>query len=346
MTASRAKRAVWALIAAVGVAGAAGVARAEAPISLTPRSSAPLTPTVPFESFEAVPAPRVEPPAPSTGGGGIRVDALKPLDPAAAGLLDLQRGGLGDEMWSGSRLAVVQRLMPGLPATAPSHAMRALMQRLLLSQAAVPEGKSAGPSLIRLRVERLFAMGAVPEMLRLLDALPSTSVPADLLRFKIEGLLLEGDGPGACAESARLGRGGDGFAGKLRVYCRLIADRSSEAALGLDVLREQGHFDPAFFAVAESVIGPPGAPGLDSLPDPSPLQVAMLRLAGQALPADAARSAHPAVLKAVAASTVTPIEVRLAAAEKAEAIGALPTEDLRKLYAATTFTEQQAKGSL
>ncbi|MBF0393000.1 MAG: hypothetical protein HQL38_09985, partial [Alphaproteobacteria bacterium] len=119
MNASRVKRAVWALIAAAGMAGAAGFARAEAPISLTPRSQAPLTPTAPFDSLDAAPPPRIEPPAPSTGGGGIRIDALKPLDPAAAGLLDLQRGGLGDEMWSGSRLAVVQRLMPGLPATAP-----------------------------------------------------------------------------------------------------------------------------------------------------------------------------------------------------------------------------------
>lgn len=342
MTASRARRRLGALGLAIAAVVCAGSAAAQqAPIPLRPRSDAPPPPA-------ATPPTTVAPKA--TGGGAIHIEPLKAIDPNAVGVLDERRGGFGVDMWSGSQRALVQKLLPALPAGVPSPTMRSMMRRLLLSTAAVPEGAPPlGPSLLAQRVERLWAMGDTAAMLALIEAAPRSKDSAGLLRYRIDALLLDGNIAAACADLpaalAAAAAGDDGYLSKVEAFCHAQAGRTAEAELALAWLRERGQADGAFFALMETMLGLP-APDPDSLPQPRPLHLAMLKQAKRLIPADAASSAEPAVLRAVALAANARPETRLVAGEKAELMGAIDTETLRGLYAGTTFTEDEAARSL
>jgi hypothetical protein len=81
---------------------------------------------------------------------------------------------------------------------------------------------------------------------------------------------------------------------------------------------------------------------VDSLRNADPLALAMLRAAKVAPPADAVQSADPAVLAGLARGEWGTPEFRLAAAERAEAFGALPAGELGEFYRAIELTPAQA----
>ncbi len=76
------------------------------------------------------------------------------------------------------------------------------------------------------------------------------------------------------------------------------------------------------------------------MPTPTPLILAMARAAGVQLPADAVAPNQPGVLRVVATSPNGPVELRLDAAERAEAAGGLPVETLRQIYMAVDFPDE------
>lgn len=330
MTGSHASAGRRLIIAAAALLASSVAANAQstAPIPLRPKAPPAERPT----------------PAPQKDSGGIRIETLKAPDANAVGVLDETQGGFGVDMWSGSSRALVQKLVPALPATAPSRTMRDMMRRLLLSTAAVPEGPvPPGDSLLAQRVERLWAMGDVAGMLALLDAAPRTAETAALIHRRIDGLLLKGDLAGACTETAPAKAAGDAdlALAKLEAVCHAVLGRTAEADLALAWLRERNHVDPPFFEGMDALLGR-GDFKLASLPHPRPLHIALLNAAKKPLPSDAATGNEPAVLRAVALSELAPVETRMVAAEKAEYIGALDTDALRKLYDATTFSDAEA----
>lgn len=346
MTASSARRLTWPLAGLLALAWASPGAAQTGPLPLRPPTPAP----VPAPAPQPQAAPAVPPAAPADvrpeRRDGVVVDELRAVDPNAVGVLDEAQGGYGVEMWSGTRQTLVQNVLPALPATTVSPTARAMMLRLLLSRAAVPEGEPApGPSLIQLRVDRLRAMGEVEAMLGLLQAVPKPEMTAALLRHRIDGLLLRGDHRAACAELPQTASAGtDAYVSMLRIFCQFLAGRLAEASLGVELLRELGQAEPAFVNAFELLVGLP-VPELQSLPEPSPLLLAMYRMAQRGLPADAAGSGDPAVLWALARDGNLPTEARLRAAEKAESIGALGIEFLGGLYQAVTFTPEELRAA-
>jgi hypothetical protein len=78
----------------------------------------------------------------------------------------------------------------------------------------------------------------------------------------------------------------------------------------------------------------PTAPAPHRYKGAGALHFAMLRAARRELPEDAAEGAAPLLLRAIAGSTEAPAKVRLAAAERAEATGAIGADMLREAYAA------------
>ena len=88
---------------------------------------------------------------------------------------------------------------------------------------------------------------------------------------------------------------------------------------------------PRFFALIEALAGD-GEASLPTLPEPTPLHLALARVAKARLPADVVASNRPGVLRTIAMSPNAPVEVRLEAAERAEAAGALDIDALRQLY--------------
>ena len=126
------------------------------------------------------------------------------------------------------------------------------------------------------------------------------------------------------------------------IGCQALTGAYDQARLGLSAMRDQkADRDPVFETLINAILGHRGK--LDKLPDPSPFRMTLLAAAKLPLPADALATAGPAALAVWATSDKEPIAARLAAGEKAEALGALPPAGLGLLYGAVEFKARRAR---
>ncbi len=274
--------------------------------------------------------------------GTVSVGELAEIDPSSVGILNAENGGFGGGMWSGSDRLLVERLLQRLPMATPSRAMQSLAKRLLASQAIVPAGEAEAPSLLGIRVERLSAGGRTKMVNDLLELVSAQLIDPAFSRAKIDGLLLSGNHAEACAGVPELVRQDDDpYWLKTMTFCKALSGEHEAAQLAASILREQGETgDVAFFSLV-SVLGGDNEAKVDSLIDPSPLHIAMLRAARRAVPSDAVPGARPAILRAIATTPNAAIETRLQAAKRAEAAGALPAEALAQVYASVDFSPEE-----
>ncbi|MBT5110184.1 MAG: hypothetical protein HOM25_16020, partial [Rhodospirillaceae bacterium] len=90
----------------------------------------------------------------------------------------------------------------------------------------------------------------------------------------------------------------------------------AEAALDASLLAETtGSTDPIFSAIVDKLSGTPSEP-VDSMLEPTPLRLSMLRSANLPVPADALGTASSPLLRMIAVSPNAPLNVRLEAAER------------------------------
>lgn len=277
-------------------------------------------------------------PSQSDGEARFEVRELSAPDPESVGILDDRHGGLGSALWGGTNAAIVRRLLPRLPVT-ESRAARALSRRLLLTAAAAPDKSGTeSPSLLDLRAERLAALGETEGLAALLKAVPGGTISPALSRVKVESLLLSGDDKGACAEIAARGLDDSRF----KVFCALSGGKVLEANMALDLMRDRKESDATFIIAADAMAGTP-PPKLDKLTALTPLHVAAFRAAKIALPPEAVPTLAPGALAAIVANPLNALEVRLLAAERAEALGLVDTDTLRRLYGELTFNAAEAQ---
>ena len=270
----------------------------------------------------------------------VEVNAAGTIQVDSVGTLSDGDGGFGTAMWAGTSRPIVESLLKQLPAHGGSPEMRSLARRLLLSIAAAPEGAAKPGSLIALRAGVLAEMGDIEGVNALLNATPGRGELADLMRLEAESRLLANDHPRVCQlASGQIGAGGtvDAFWQKAFIFCQSLEKEHAKAALGVALLRESGANDPAFYALVEALAGAKVA--IEKLPEPTPLHLAMARAARLRLPADAVGSKRPAILRTIATSPNFPVELRLEAAERAEAMGALGADVVREIYANVPFAE-------
>jgi hypothetical protein len=269
----------------------------------------------------------------------IQVQELASLNPNEIGLLDEQHGGLGLTLWADSSLGLVSKALPLLPNQPSWRSLRALELRLLESAANMPAGKASAEQLIALRAGKLASMGATETTLALLKMVPNPSMTPILRRLQIDSALLSGDLATACAQEPafRVAQSNDNYATELQVLCQYQAGKGAEAALGIDLLRDQKLHDPLFLAAADMVGGLPPAK-LDRISDASPVAMALANFAKFPLP-DAAVSTSPAgYLATLAQAPGASPETRLMAAERAVALGVNGPEPLRRTIEAVAFT--------
>ena len=111
--------------------------------------------------------------------------------------------------------------------------------------------------------------------------------------------------------------------------------------MGLSLLRERNvEEDPGFDLLLRARAGDDSAK-LESLPSPTALHLSMLRAAQLSVPEDAVEGAKPSIARAIALTAGVPLDFRLLAAERAEALGSLPTETLAELYVSVPFTSEE-----
>ncbi|MCH8236865.1 MAG: hypothetical protein IIC06_01700 [Proteobacteria bacterium] len=291
-------------------------------------------------------APATVPPVMAATGTGVLVGNLQTIDPDTAGTLTAEQGGFGAGMWLGTERSIVERLLPQMPVNASSAAMRDLMRRMLLSTARVPEGKAHGTSLVAIRVKLLSEMGDLVAVNNLLNVTPGRATDPELVRLETDARFLANDNARACALAGGQIRDHNvPYWQKAFIFCQALAGQHEKAGLGVSLMKEAGGKDEVFFSLIESLrIGEPVV--LSTLPDPTPLQLALARVAKAKLPPDVISSNRPGVLRTIAISPNAPVDIRLEAAERAEATGALPLDSLRQLYSSVSFSEDDVANPL
>lgn len=326
-----------ALTAGIGLVAPAVAQEGEEPVRLIPRVSEPASPSNPLE-----PLPK---PAKARPGEAVEVGELEAIGPDSLGLAEAAGAPLPRTLWQRAQRPFVEALVARLPHGPASPAMRALAIRLLVSPGAPPEGPEGGAtagSFLSARAAALAAMGEYQIAGALLRQGAASGL-ADPMRPRIESdvyFLAGGDYAPACTHvRAEVQRGGDSYWQKALVFCQIVAGETEAARLGLDLLRESDTGDTAYFALADSLLG--AKTKLDKLPAPTPLLFAMLRQAKKPVPESAVAGANPALLRLVAESADSPMKVRLAAVEAAEAAGTVPAESVGRFYAAADFKKDQ-----
>jgi hypothetical protein len=354
------------LIVGASIMPHAGWAQQDRPAVGTPLRLAPPRPLLPPEQRPAKPPGTVQPGQPSIlppaasppsivpppavkqvlPSAVIQVDSLRGIDPNSAGTLGEAQGGLGVAMWSGTNRKLVERLLPRLPVNTTSRAMRALEIRLLLSRAVAPQGEGPGGGLVALRVRLLAAIGDLAGVDDLLGVIPAHGEGDDLARVESDMSFLTNDNNRACSLArGRMGGGDNTYWQKAFIFCQALAQEHSKAALGVALLRESGDQDPVFFTLINALAAGGGAT-IEDLPDPSPLHLAMARVAKARLPPNVIASDRPGVLRTIAISPNVTVDLRLEAAERAESAGALDVDTLRQLYTSVSFTDEELASPL
>ena len=312
-----------------------------------------LAPTVPQGQRSADIAPsRVMLPerttAPRSDVEGIEVRELDNQGSAATGPLTPTRGGLGLDLWAGTTADRVADLMGSLPSDIRSPALRELARRMLLSSAeppsllplqasAEPQTPAASPDdLLRLRAERLYAMGEFEGLNALLELFSDRRDDQALRRLRVDGLLLAGDWEAACrpALNALARAPQESYWQRVKIACDAVAGDDTRAHLGLDLLRESGADDDGFADLINALLGV-GVPTAE--PPFSALNLATMAKLGVA-PSPAFRAAAPAGWDgAFARLGALPLEERVPIAERAVGSGALAAEKLAALYVQPIF---------
>lgn len=322
----------------------------------TPAVKAPAAADTPKPSnVPARPSPAAEAPAPAgvtvaprpLDDAAITVNRLESVDPDAIGLIGESQGGFGLNLWRGAQWPLVRGLMPRIPAGNRSTVLRELAQRLLISQASVPEGKPLNASFVALRVNRLLASGDVANALALLKMTPDERRDEALSQTRIEALFFNNNNSGACNAIRNDASAYSGlYWSQVQAFCLALSGEHARASLIADLLRErESEMEPLFFAAIDALAGSKTdqAPALKS---PTALHLAMMRAAGFRFPAEIVQTGEASVLRAVALTPNADLDTRLIAAERAHRIGALSAEEIVRFYLGIPFSREELTGPI
>ena len=313
------------LLAQAPPAPAPAKPEALAPSAAAPAATAPApAPAAPqAEDATSLPPPEV----------AVTATTLAPVDTGWIGTLGDAAHPLPQTMWQGTPRPLVAAALPRLQPTG-SPALQDLSRRLILSNTIAPQGDDApdAPSLGALRVGRLMALGDADDAVALINALPTSMGGEELDRDRVELGFAKDDTEGACRDvQSGVARHSGLWWDRALIACQALAGDKAKAALGLSLLREQQlPPDPAFDTLVGVLSG--HVAKLDKLPDAHPMLVKLLMAAKLPLPADAVASADALSLREWALNEAAPPLQRLAAAERATALGALPPAALAELY--------------
>ncbi len=288
------------------------------------------------------------PTTPPSKNDDIRSDTLAPLDDSWAGSLSTADRALPATLWEGTPRPLVAAALPLLsPNTSPT--LQDLAARLLLSGAESPAGRDpeAGPRLATLRLQRLLALGHVAQATAIVEAMPNPPEDEDFDRMRVELRFLANDVEGGCQQTGELiGRYPGPWWDRAQIACQALHKDTDKAQLGLSLLREKKvPRDLVFDALVEATIGARSGK-LEKLPEPTPILLSLLAAAKQPLPADALAAASPALLREWATNPAVPAGDRLAAGERAAALGSLTVDELREIYDRLDFKPEERAAAL
>ena len=265
--------------------------------------------------------------------GSVEVAPLA-RDAFSTGTINRAEGALPPTLWDDSSPQTLEYLLSLMPARpqAPSHGEA--MRRVLLSSGSAPD--TAAPSLGGKKLLALARAGFVREAQTIASL--STIGRGDPWTGQAQAIadLLDGDIANACQRNARLNSGRDElFWVKLRVLCYAQSGEGDAADLTLNILREQGGLseaDDAFLLAAATGVAPKAPP-----PAQTALHLAIARSLDLPVSPDLIASADGAVLTALARDASLNPATRIAAAERAVAMGVFSPAELAAVMTGVDF---------
>jgi hypothetical protein len=316
-----------------------------APLEVVPLPSG----SAPSAPVEAMPAPQASPapdamPEPmmfenmmgrfNANASAVAVGDLGTVEGPIAGTLDAMEG-LGEDAWAKSDRTTIIGMMQGVPPATPSAAASLLLRKVLLTPAALPPGRS-DRSFNALRLSKLLDGAAVNDAADLATRIQAPNNP-EVLQLQAEAFIRAGRDFDACGDlTANRLQSAERFWVQLRAFCYAI-NRDPALELTRTVISDQGLSDPSFLVLLDGLASGQGtAPETVALPDA--LHLLMLSRLNLPMNAEMAVSLGLADSLTVAASTVTPPPLRIAAAEKLLRAGVLPTDLFGDILDLTTFS--------
>lgn len=288
---------------------------------------------------------RETPPRASTPAG-IDATTLEPLDLSWTDALSKGEAALPRDLWQGTSRAVIRALLGQLGPT-DSPALRALARRLLLSGAAIQRGDDPadGPSLVLLRAQALARLGVLSGAETVLDNVPAAKLGDAGQRLRIELAFAANDIAGACQRVATgLTQHQNVWWDEANIACELLSGAREKAALSRDILHDRDpSADPQFDVLIGAANGMRGAK-LDRHVTLTPLRATLWALSKRPLPAEVIATLDAPTAAAFAGSSEPPPN-RLAAAERAAALGAWPPQRLAELYGKAGFEDPEPAAS-
>jgi hypothetical protein len=304
----------------------------------TPTQQAPLS-VIDWLGTQAVPhTVRVRPPARSKQREpAVAKTALAPQvtvaplgdgSPRAIGLVPGAVTGLPQDLWAGSEVGRLIKLMESLPEQ-QLPAAQSLLYTVLLAEALAPQGGSrAGDALALARVGKLVKLGALDPALSLIEQAGVTTSP-DHFDLWMDISLLSGTEDRACdvlAGAPHLTR-----AYGTRIFCAARDGAWENAALTFGSAQALGLLPPDKLALLDRFLHPEAFDGAPPLPNPrsmDPLSFRLFETIGEAMPTgNLPRAYAVADLRDVAGW-----KAQLEAAERLTRAGALPDNRLLGLY--------------
>lgn len=331
-----------ALTAAVAIllGAAPALAQQSGPIRL-----APLPPAEPRSEPEPVPDAEEE-----TDPGNVLIRDLDAVDQDAVGVLGDADGGLGQDMWAGTARADALRLVRNLPNSYTGQAARELTRRLLLTVAMPPAGRDDAAQLLAARVGKLVEIGVPDDALALVSSVSSRSVPEHLAAPVVRAHFLKGDTARGCdAVNQYTGGYAEPFWQQALIVCQIADGKGSEAALGLDLMREEGGAAGAVFQdVAHSAaVGAEVTPEQLAQPgSPDLMMYTLLRVAKAQLPGWLLDSADPALVRAMLASADIDPDDRLTVTHRALRAGLIDGREAAAVYRSLDVADDELAAGL
>jgi hypothetical protein len=328
-----------------------------------PPAAAPVPPGTAAAAPPSAAAPAASPPAPAEPSAPPALPALfrppaaiaVPPDPlagllengapaASAGLLDASNGGYGADLFQGADGRFLLLLLARIDGPLASRWGQILLQRVLLSRAAPPDGVRPGDWLAG-RALALVQMGSAADAHRMILPVDSGQFTAALYAVSAEAALASADPVALCPMAATavaltdtpLWTMADG-------YCSAMAGDEYGASVRFDQLaggKAVAAFDLALAQqTASALAGNAGRAGAvwDKVGVLTPWRIGLAAAGGTAIPEPLVSRAAPAMRAWIARLPGVPIATRAAVAVEAGALGVLSAAEVDRILAAETET--------
>lgn len=258
--------------------------------------------------------------------------------PFSTGLLTARDGALDTGIWQGAKVDDLIFLLRAAPTRPVTPAIGDGLRRVLLSSADAP--LEASTELDGAKLMTLARLGFIEEA-RTIASLSSAPLSdpqvgqalaiADLSEDKLDD---------ACARGQRITSGRDNpFWVKLRVVCYMAADETDAADLTLALLRESGAL-----SLDEQVLFEALVTGAELKAPPkvhTAIDLAVRGLINAPVAPSVLEKADGGVVVSIARNEAVDLQLRLAAAVEAVALGIMPRSEFVALFDAISFEPKE-----